>query len=267
LRPAPRRQTLVFLPVLCWVFGSEGQPQSEFNLPGRSQAVDTCPNADAVHIVIGACGAIDLARASRQQPIQGAAGKIIIGEVEEIVESHTGLDGQALKKRMTPRELEVECPQPGHIDLSRWCIRNGGGDRAQGNQLRLGKEVVLDQHLSRWGRLPGISAVVAVDGCIDVTGIDAAHETADGRAWDWILGCAIAGEIGAEDFTVARRSRRHNQGGRKRAPEMQDRAQLEANGQVGKRSQLELVRAIQHGRPKVLVHAALVERLADEILV
>jgi hypothetical protein len=48
----------------------EGEPQSELDLPGGAERVNACSYPDAVYVVPGGSGSIDLSRGSRQQSIE-----------------------------------------------------------------------------------------------------------------------------------------------------------------------------------------------------
>jgi hypothetical protein len=47
----------------------EGNTQPELQLPGRAERIDTCSDPNAVYIVPGVCGSVDLPGSSRQQVV------------------------------------------------------------------------------------------------------------------------------------------------------------------------------------------------------
>src|ERR1700687_6137217 len=114
----------------------EREPQAELDLAGSAERVDTVSTANSVHTMAPRSSPVDLTCSSRQQPIQHVPRKVKIREVEQIIECHAGLNGEALLNSAGPAGFQIDSAEPGEIDFTRRCERHGRRHCFQLLQLR-----------------------------------------------------------------------------------------------------------------------------------
>jgi hypothetical protein len=74
-----------------------------------------------------------------------------------------------------------------------------------------------------------------------------------------VLGRAVSGEIGPEDFTRSERRSRHDERGRQWAPEVCDETQLQSRWQFSKSAEGQLVCTIKRSGAKVAIRLGIIE--------
>ena len=114
----------------------ERESQAELDLAGSTQRVNARSDAHSVHIMALRSSPVYLACSSRQKPIQHVPRKVKIREVEQIIECHAGLNGEALLNSAGPAGFQIDSAEPGEIDFTRRCERHGRRHCFQLLQLR-----------------------------------------------------------------------------------------------------------------------------------
>src|ERR1700722_88176 len=115
--------------------------------------------------------------------------------------------------------------------------------------------------------LVGVSIVVIRNHVVDVRSVDPPIKASDVGSGQWVPGCAVSSEIGAEDFARPDVRIRHDQRSRERAPEMGHDAQLQSSRKVCISPERKLVLAVQNGGTEIPIDASVVQCARANILI
>ena len=84
----------------------EHKPQTEFDLPLRSQSINARTVADAECFVVSLGRAVNrTSSSSEQNTVHGVRRQVEVAEVWQVVEAHARFDREAIFERVPPREF------------------------------------------------------------------------------------------------------------------------------------------------------------------